>query len=127
MIWIKVASAMKFNSDTGGAERAYPLAVDDSGFRVKEPVVALVITDRSSANAKAGARIEHGASADSAWFAIQSTPIAVATFGAPPLTATGSGGTSPALLPYFRTVVLAQGSGAAEWFVADVYVGGKPF
>lgn len=127
MIWKKVATSMKFISDAGGNDRQYPLGVEDWGQRVKEVQVAMLITDRSSANAKAGLKVLDGVSVDSSWFAVHSTPIASATFAALPLTARGTTGSTPPIMPFFVPVVLAGGVAAQEWFVADVYVGGKPF
>ena len=128
MVWKKVANNMKFISAAAGVERGYPLAVEDWGLRVKEVQVALLITDRSTANAMAGVRVLDGANAEVSWFATHSTPIAAATFGAMPLTARGFTPATLPIMPFFAPVVRAAGAAAAiEWFVADVYVGGKAY
>lgn len=128
MIWIKVASGMTFATGAAGADKDWPLAVQDWGLRVKDVVYA-IFSSSQTANVEIGAIHKEGPNPDSNYFVAHSTPIALAVPGAAPILVKGK--TDPAagpLMPYFTPVIRVGSTGATvESFTGDVYVGGKPF
>lgn len=59
-VWKKVAENLTLKSNTDGSEKAHALALQDWGLEVKEALYVLVALNRSSANAKVGARHDDG-------------------------------------------------------------------
>jgi hypothetical protein len=126
MLWYKIASNMKFSSNTDGTEKSWPLALQDWGLRVKDVVYVIFVIDRSSTAAKVGARHDEGPDTQVAYFITWSTPIPVATVSGVPKLVRGATAAGT-LMPHFVPTVLVASTGVStEWVVADVYVGGRP-
>ncbi len=54
MIWVKVASAMKFTTGAAGTDRDWPFAVQDWGLKIMDVVYA-IFASQASANVEIGA------------------------------------------------------------------------
>ena len=129
MIWKKVASGMTFSTGAAGADKDWPLAVQDWGLQVKEVIYA-IFSCSQTANVEIGALHKEGPNPDSNYFVTHSTAIALAVpaAAAPILIKGKTDAAAGPLMPYFTPVVRVGSTGASvESFTGDVYVGGKPF
>ncbi len=126
---VKVASHMTFSTGAAGADRDWPLAVQDWGLKVKD-VIYVVFATSSTANVEIGAIHKEGPSMDSNYFVANSTAIALAAPAAAPTLIRGQTNSTAngSLMPYFTPVIRVGSTGATvESFTGDVWVGGKPF
>lgn len=129
MQWVKVASGMTFATGAAGADKDWPLAVQDWGLKVKDVVYAVFATS-STANVEIGAVHKEGPSMDSNYFVPHTTVITLAAPAAAPTLIRGQTNSTAngALMPYFTPVIRVGSTGATvESFTGDVWVGGKPF
>ncbi|MES2638081.1 MAG: hypothetical protein V4850_01305 [Myxococcota bacterium] len=106
------------------------MPVQKWGLQVKDLLSSVVVTGRSSANAKVKLYLNVGASADENALVAAASPIPGTQINAVlPQTVTGSAvGTN---YPYFQVVIGVLDNAvpaATEQYVdCDIYVGGKPF
>ncbi len=120
---------MTFSTGAAGADRDWPLAVQEWGLKVKD-VVYGVFASQASANVEIGAIHKEGPTGDSNYFSTYATVITLAAPPAAPVTIKGhtNSGTNGPLMPFFTPVIRVGSTGATvEFFTGDVYVGGKPF
>ena len=129
MQWVKVASHMTFSTGAAGADKDWPLAVQEWGLKVKD-VIYVVFPTSATANVEIGAVHKEGPTTDSNYFVQHSVPVALAAPAAAPTLIRGqtnSDANGP-LMPYFTPVIRVGSTGATvESFTGDVWVGGKPF
>ena len=126
MLWYKVASNMKFSSNSDGTDKSWPLALQDWGLKITNAIYVLFVIDQSGAAAKVGAKHDEGPDTQVAYFITHSTPIAVAAVASTPKLVRGQTSGGP-LMPHFVPTVVVGSTGGLQWVVADVYVGGKPW
>lgn len=128
MIWKLIAKG-RFTSKDIGTEMLYSFAVQDWGLQVKDLQIAMIVVDRSSANAKVRVREDRGASSDYNAFTQGSDVIAATQLTGFSLPRTLQGSVASYNAPFFRVSLgVAANAGAVEESVdVELYAGGKAY
>ena len=126
--WIELNPTNRFHCNTNGSERLFVFGVQDWGLEVKDILAALVITARSSVNARVRLKVEDGASDDVNAFSSLGDAIAVITVNAALLPVTLKGTLASNQLPYLRFTLAVTSTGATEeWVEVSGFAGGRPW
>jgi hypothetical protein len=126
-VWL-LAAGGTFYSAANGAERIFQFDALNIGFRVKSPLVSLVVRARSDTSVKVRVLLDHGATADLAALKPLGDPIAAVALNAL-LPQTMVGSTTGPFLPWLRPSIGIQDVGGTteRWFTAELWVGGTPW
>lgn len=128
MIWKLIAKG-RFTSKDNGTEAVHAFAVQDWGLQVKDLQIAMIVLDRSTANAKVRVREDRGASSDYNAFTQGSDVVASTQLTGFSLPRTLQGSVVNYNAPYFRpSLGVAANTGAVEESVdVEIYAGGKAY
>ena len=131
MIWER-RGPFRFYSESDGAARESPLAIESFGLRVREVQYCIkVLATGGTGTPQVGLKHQDSPDDDPATTPrLQSTPISVQTPSStlPALLAGSTGTTTPAL-PFFNPTIVVQDSmtTAPVWVELVLFLGGKPF
>lgn len=125
--WKLIASG-RFSSESNGAERGSPLALQDFGLDVSGVLVAVLVTGRSSTAAKVRLRVDEGANDDLNALLPGAVDLIALTTVTANLPRTLKGTVLTGTLPYLRPVLFVSSTNATEEYVdVKVYGGGRAF
>lgn len=127
MFWTLITKG-RFTSGSNGETITYVLDTQDWGLRVKDVNYAVVVTGRSSSNAKFKLTHKHGATPLVAAMASVTDPISFTQVNTQ-LPKTYTGAYANEVLPFFvPSLEVGVQAGATEEYVEiELYAGGKQF
>ncbi|GEM_PF-6997757 len=126
MTFTKIFGPTRINSTSSGDPKERKLTPRPGGRLYKNLQLSIVVTDKSSNQARLGARLDHGPT--SQIFETHSTPIASTTDpGNVPALVSGDSGTT--IINEWTQVVLTADSNDVneQWVEVEVYEMRKPF